>query len=51
MSNIFVNLPLPINAVIRLDMKVPRDKVARKLEEERMVAEVRRAIQAWYYEN
>ena len=52
MSNIFADLELPVNVVINFDFKpkMLRDKVARKLEENEMCAEVRRAIQMWYYE-
>ena len=51
MSNIFANLELPVDARIYLAFYRPYvSKAARALEEAEMCAEVRRAIQAWYYE-
>jgi len=52
MSNIFANLELPVNVVINFDF-VPAPlptKAARRMEEERAIRDVARAIQAWYYE-
>ena len=50
MSNIFANLELPVNAVIRLDLRLPTSRAQEKLERDEAVREVRRAVQAWYYE-
>jgi len=50
MSNIFVDLELSVNAVIRLDLSRPTSKVQEKIEKDEAVREVSRAVQAWYYE-
>jgi hypothetical protein len=52
MSNIFADLELPVNVAIDFGFfpPAPATKVGRRLEEEADVAEVSRAIQAWYYE-
>lgn len=52
MSNIFANLELPVNVAINFNF-VPAPlptKAARRVEEERLVREAARAVQAWYYE-
>lgn len=52
MINVYVGLELPVNVAIDYNL-VPRPlptKAARQLEKERMVREVQRALQAWYYE-
>ncbi len=52
MSNIYVNLELPVNVAIKFNF-VPAPlptKAARRIEEERLAREASRAIQAWYYE-
>jgi len=39
-----------VNAVIRLDLRLPTSRAQEKLERDEAVREVRRAVQAWYYE-
>lgn len=49
--NIYLALELPVNVEIEFDFfpePLPT-KAARKLEEEAMIAEVRRAVTAWQY--
>jgi hypothetical protein len=49
MSNILASLVLPLNVVIKFDLVHPRFPKIRRHQIERMCAEVRRAVQRWYY--
>ncbi len=52
MSNIFVNLELPVNVKIDFGFLPPPwpTKAARRMEEQAHIVDVQRALQKWYYE-
>jgi hypothetical protein len=53
MNNIYVNLELPVNAIVKFNLipKTLPTKAARELEEKALIADVNRALNTWYYSN